>query len=597
MELLRRLLLTSLVLGFVAMNLFGCSDSSSSTATIPTNRLYMTTAEDGTLSPTGNAGEYVLTLNKVQSDMLWYTDKPARESGEVTVEWFVQYAWSRAYGQTAPNAVLQFYLQNQTEGTFIMVKEPEYNSGTGTLKFQATMINSTFDDQSESILVFEKPVMTVLNNVSAENEASSFVQYSENASLDTIETQSRYTLSLNDVGPEVLWANNAPSRTSNIGTADSFVEQWKDKFADSPPNASLSGTTDSGELGVYLLTLTDPKHEKEANRITYTATLLGQGGGDLTALNSAVLIIDSSGVEGYPACKVKPGPGPMPCCPSDNPDCSNDPTCLLSFDGYKWWTNYRSQWGSPWKTYWNQGNVWDPQGPYVDGEGLHLRVRQANVVGYQWTASQVVAVSKESTPNQPARFGYGKYLVSAKITKGTFSALDPNVCFGLFTYEFEKTGDSNNPNREIDLAEISRFGFRDGDSCQMHYQTQCQGNAQFTLQDWMQTQNNVHRYSLNDSGAVTLTMEWNAQGTPVTFKQYNGTFNLTTVDQQTPSNHWTTTNAQNKFIPSEDGCQRFMMNLWLIFANPDKGGTYPPPTDGNPWEVIVTRFQYAPKTN
>ena len=157
MESLRRLLWASLVLGFVAINLFGCSNSGSSTATIPTNRLYMAAAEDGTLSPTENADEYVLTLNDVQQDMLWFTNRPERESGEETVEDFVRYVWPGAYGEVAPNAIMKFYVSGTNAGVFVTLKEPEYDSGAGTLKFRATMLNFTFDVQPDGILAFEAP--------------------------------------------------------------------------------------------------------------------------------------------------------------------------------------------------------------------------------------------------------------------------------------------------------------------------------------------------------------------------------------------------------------------------------------------------------
>ncbi|MBA7688424.1 hypothetical protein ES703_96904 [subsurface metagenome] len=295
MKSLRKLLLMSLVLGLLGITLFGCADSGSpSTPANLTMRVNLLTATDGTLSPTGQEGEYVLVLKDVLPDALWYTDRPARESGEETVEYFVS-AWPTSYGQVDPNAVMTFYLPQSetTEGIFVRVKDPEYNSNTGTLSFQATMLNSTLNEKPESILAFENPVMSVLNNVSEQNEMSSFAQYCETATLEPTATEGVYILSLDELDEEVFWTDNAPGHRSQIGGVDFFVEQWDKQFVDSPPNASIHGTTDNGEFGLYLLTITDPKHDKEHNRVEYTATLLGEEAGSLSRLDSTMLFIDA----------------------------------------------------------------------------------------------------------------------------------------------------------------------------------------------------------------------------------------------------------------------------------------------------------------
>lgn len=60
--------------------------------------------------------------------------------------------------------------------------------------------------------------------------------------------------------------------------------------------------------------------------------------------------------------------------------------------------------------------------------------------------------------------------------------MDPNVAFGAFTYERDRTGTTSNPGRELDLAEISRWGRQDGVPCRNIPQL-CTANAQFTLQE------------------------------------------------------------------------------------------------------------------
>lgn len=75
--------------GFLGMVCFGCS-SDSGTTSISTNRIYLMNAEKGILAPTGQGWEYTLTLENVSEVILWYADRPDRQSGTKTIEYFVQ---------------------------------------------------------------------------------------------------------------------------------------------------------------------------------------------------------------------------------------------------------------------------------------------------------------------------------------------------------------------------------------------------------------------------------------------------------------------------------------------------------------------------
>ncbi len=97
----------------------------------------------------------------------------------------------------------------------------------------------------------------------------------------------------------VLLANNAPGRYSNVSTTGAFVGQWNGMFGFNPPNAVISGLTETGELYGYLLTLTDPRYDQTLNRITYSATVLGQETRIPGTLTSATLVIDSANTGYY----------------------------------------------------------------------------------------------------------------------------------------------------------------------------------------------------------------------------------------------------------------------------------------------------------
>jgi hypothetical protein len=258
--------------------------------------------------------------------------------------------------------------------------------------------------------------------------------------------------------------------------------------------------------------------------------------------------------------------------------------CLLSFAGFKWWTSCEFFSSSG---FWNANNVWSPRNASVDGEGLHLFVRKDNVgQGERFMAGEVVALFNDD--GTAAALSYGTYLVTARVkTAASWDKLDPNVAFGVFTYERERGGDTNNPGRELDLAEISHWGTKCNGIPAL-----CVGNSQFTLQIWDALPENLHRYTIaNNVNEVTLVMEWVGANQPVTFKQYDGSFTLTTLPAN-PNNQWTTSVAQNPFAPA-NGCQRFHLNLWMgnYLDNKEKGFNNPPEA---PQEVVITNFQSRP---
>lgn len=267
--------------------------------------------------------------------------------------------------------------------------------------------------------------------------------------------------------------------------------------------------------------------------------------------------------------------------------CGSD-DCLIKFKDYWWWTNYQFTGDPNW--FWNKGQAWSPRNTFADGEGLHLFVRKDDLGGGpEWMASEVVAVYL-SDKKTLAKTGYGTYLVSAKIkSASSWDKLDKNVAFGLFTFQKDASGGINNPHRELDLAEISRWGTP---PCSNAFDSRlCEGNAQFGIQKWDKNRANLQRYSIQEGvNEITLVMKWKSSNAPVTFLQFNGTYTLDNLPAS-PTNSYITSSSQNTFIPNDD-CQLFHMNLWM--GNFGEGDKHPGPADGQPQEVVITNFQYIP---
>ena len=270
----------------------------------------------------------------------------------------------------------------------------------------------------------------------------------------------------------------------------------------------------------------------------------------------------------------------------------NTSNCLVDFAGYKWWTLYHYD---PAHGYYYNGGlhtIFAPQNVSVDSEGLHLKITKQDLGGpdgAKWSGAEAVAV--QNSDGTQANLGFGTYLVSMKVKSApSWSQLDPNVALGLFTYQKDKSGDENNPYREIDLAEVSRWG----DPCSASPEICAKGgNAQFALQLYQLSHLNVHRYTIADNvDEITLVMEWTAAHQPVTFKQYNGHFTLETLPP-TPDNVFTTTEDQNPFVPDSE-CQRFHMNFWMGNYAKAVNALNPGPSNGQSQDVVITNFQYQP---
>jgi hypothetical protein len=339
--------------------------------------------------------------------------------------------------------------------------------------------------------------------------------------------------------------------------------------------------------------------------------------------------------------------------------CSNQASqtnCQVTFAGYKWWTAFNffgPNYGNAYYTNGGLHTVFAPEHVFVDNQGLHLVVDNDANVGdpaklpnMPWSGAEAVAMFNSA--GQEVNFGYGDYLVSIQ-APGTFpGALDPNVSVGMFTFErygpftspSPTFGGPLNPRREIDLAEISTWGWNHQGSCpitgnsgEFKNNILCSGNAQLAIQDFTKTKIGVQRY---DTGlnipVITLVLRWRRG--EVTFLKFNGAFNLNTLPSSPTKLKWTTPNelmpasnfevatppALSGFIPHpnlviEDppnalprnqkptkSCARFHLNFWTgnytAFNKGQNQGSVGcglcNPGPAAKQEVIITNFEYEP---
>jgi hypothetical protein len=338
------------------------------------------------------------------------------------------------------------------------------------------------------------------------------------------------------------------------------------------------------------------KHMKQLTKLLYLAfAVLGMGGGVAFAQQ----------------------PPNDPPCPNsllapdglapDNGSHCDGTGCLVKFNNYQWWTafNFNKQEG-----YYNGGlgTIFAPEHVVVDRQGdLHLRMAKDWNNNTQWAGAEAVLMFRAN--GTQANLGYGDYLVAAEIVKPkdrNFATFAPNVALGMFTFERPKTASPNNPNSEIDLAEISRWGWNHekpaacpftGTADFFDNMTLCKDNAQFALQVFTKAPGMVQRYDIGHTNKITLVMRWR-EG-QVTFEKYNGIHKLDNLPTQEKV-EWTTPRELKHFVPTP-GCARFHINLWL--GNFYDTSTTPwkhlcdfcphaGPTNGQEVEVVIRNFEF-----
>jgi len=340
------------------------------------------------------------------------------------------------------------------------------------------------------------------------------------------------------------------------------------------------------------------KHMKQLTKLLYLAfAVLGMGGGVAFAQQ----------------------PQDEPPCPNSllapvglAPDNHCDGTgCLVNFNNYKWWTAFTfNNGGETEEGYYNGGlrTTFAPEHVFVDRQGdLHLRMAKDWNDNTEWAGAEAVLMFRAD--GTQANLGYGDYLVTAEIVKPknkNFATFDENVALGMFTFERPKTASPNNPFSEIDLAEISRWGWDHeapaacpftGTADFFDNMTLCKGDAQFALQVFSQAPGMVTRYEIGHTNKITLVMRWR-EG-QVTFEKYNGIHKLDNLPTQDKV-AWTTPPALRDFVPTP-GCARFHINLWLgnfwdksttPWTHLDGFAPHAGPTDGQEVEVVIRNFEF-----
>ena len=264
--------------------------------------------------------------------------------------------------------------------------------------------------------------------------------------------------------------------------------------------------------------------------------------------------------------------GPGTVCPCDG-DCSAVRT--LNFAGYTWQVRQSSNPLQAGQNCYSGG----PEEVWVDAQGrLHLKTRKRNNI---WVCPEIYCTGF---------FGYGTYVfyVSSRV-----DTLDRNVVLGLFTWDDAALAAGS--LSEIDV-EITKWG------------NEFAHNLNYTVQPGYGPDTENHRYEerMNTSFMTlaqdqsTHVIDWTADR--IKFASYQGygisqdrviatwQFDKTNPARRSDAETLTTPIV----IPAPSATSGVHLNLWLKDVTSDGYGD--PPASGEPVEVILDGFEFAPAT-
>lgn len=248
---------------------------------------------------------------------------------------------------------------------------------------------------------------------------------------------------------------------------------------------------------------------------------------------AAVLV--EAGYHPKPLIDVLPEPAGEVLAVVSAPGAKKPPSPMIFFSGYEWRVRIApSQRGGL--------NRYDPSNAWIDEKGaMHLKISAS---GQDWTSSEVALTRS---------LGYGTYRWVVRDT----SALEPNMIFGMFTYDYAG-GDEG--NREMDI-EIRRTG-------------EPPTNSAFYLVQPYYVAANVTRYPIPD-GVLTHSLHW---------ERGRATFRTVRGWDKGQQEHAVAEHAIASGVPSP-GIESIRMN---VYVNRSVG----PPR--NSAEVVIEHFEYLP---
>ena len=304
----------ALVFAVIAVMMAACSDNNSGSKPLEKEEYFIILSGSGALIPAESSqasspssseetSGYTLVMENVSESVIWFANRPGRDIGQKTTSEFFNSVWPDRFDAVNPNALLDCRVSGQSleDGMYLTLANPVYDPENDRLTFAfVTLHNWAMDEKPANPLSFDNVKLTLLPNCNNQGATCwSWAQVSPSVSFVPSNEEGKYLLKMNHIYRELYHLQHAPGDSSEIMSTISMKTYWDEMFQGIPPNASLSAYTGTGKLNLVLLTIENPSYDSEDNTFTYEATVLSGDVESPEIMNTATLLIDSTGPVDY----------------------------------------------------------------------------------------------------------------------------------------------------------------------------------------------------------------------------------------------------------------------------------------------------------
>jgi len=133
------------------------ADNKTAPMAAPANYLFLQNASSGILKATKEHGTYQLVLQNVQPNVTYFSDRPNRITGSITLDTFLK-EWQKKNGfkTDAPNVgiegiKLHAFSRDQEVSVIMILSNPIYDKKSNSLTYTARALNTNESDIKDNI--------------------------------------------------------------------------------------------------------------------------------------------------------------------------------------------------------------------------------------------------------------------------------------------------------------------------------------------------------------------------------------------------------------------------------------------------------------
>lgn len=233
-------------------------------------KLYVLEANEAELNTAPGTNTYQLKTAQHQDPMVWFHDRPGRDTGTENLLRFTQQTWPKYFKPYPPNIGLAY---RDANGDWFIAPAKVLSLEANALSTQLTWTLQT-DSMLESG-VLQQAILYLDNEggLLKADQSHTFLQAAARGQLQS--TASGYRLSLSYPLDEILMLPVTPNNDFSVITTDFWVNDiWPKNFQTTPPNASVTLQTDDNRLHTLLVTLSNPQWDADRQTLTYGAEIL-----------------------------------------------------------------------------------------------------------------------------------------------------------------------------------------------------------------------------------------------------------------------------------------------------------------------------------